>query len=171
MVDLNPLLMLHEMKLSPPTKCGTTQETTRRPKRANYKQFVRGPIPLGWLSRAAKLSNKSLHVGIALWYLRYLADSKTVKLTSKTLEIFGVSRWTARRALNLLEEEELVTVDSHTGRSPVVTIIDTEDIGGGKAPRTVVEAAHTPIDAPQAPLNCVPAVCGVNTENGGISNV
>ena len=46
----------------------------------------------------------------------------------------------------------------------MMTVVDTEDIGGSKA-------AHTPIDALQAPLNCVPAVCGVNTENRGISNV
>jgi hypothetical protein len=164
MVDLNPILLLHEMKLRPPIKCGTTLETTRHPQKVQYKRFVSGPIPLGWLSRVARLSNKSLHVGIALWYLRYLTDSKAVKLTPKTLEIFGASRWTARRALNLMEEEKLVTVDSHAGRSPLVTIIDTEDITGIKAP-------CTPIDAPQTPYNRVPVVCGVNAENAEVRDV
>lgn len=164
MIDLNPPLVLHEMKISSPTKYSTTRETTKRPQKVKYKRFVRGPIPLEWLSRVARLSDKSLHVGIALWYLRYLTESKTVKLTKKTLDIFNVSRWTARRNLLLMEEIGLVTVDSHTGRSPVVTIIDTEDIDGAKIPHTTTEDVRTP-------YNCVPAACSVNTENGGVSNV
>jgi hypothetical protein len=164
MIDLNPLLVLHEMKISSPTKYNTTRKTNKRPQKVKYKRFVRGPIPLGWISRVARLSDKSLHVGIAIWYLRYITESKTVKLTPKTLDIFNVSRWTARRNLLLMEEIGLVTVDSHTGRSPVVTIIDTEDIGGGKIPHTASEDTHTP-------YNCVSAMCGVNSENAEESNV
>jgi hypothetical protein len=128
MGDSRPVLILHDMKLISPTQCSTPRKTTRCPKRAKYKQFVSGPIPLEWLSRAAHLSDKSLHVGIALWYMRYLTNSKTVKLSKKTLEIFDISRWTVRRALNLMKAGGLVAVDSHTGRSPLVTIIDNEDI-------------------------------------------
>lgn len=127
MGDFSSVFSRHETILSSPTHCGTIKEKRKLPKKVKYKRFVRGPIPLEWLSRVASLSDKSLHVGIALWYLRYLTNSITVKLSHETLKIFNVSRWTARRSLDSMEEEGLVTVDSHCGRSPVVTIIDTED--------------------------------------------
>ena len=144
MGDLTSAFSLHEMKLSSPTHCGSTLETTKRSQKVKYKRFVRGPIPLEWLSHVAKLSDKSLHVGIALWYLRYLTGSKTDKLSHKTLEIFNVSRWTARRALELMEGGGMVTVDSHAGRSPLVTIIDTEDTEACKTSHTVADAIQTP---------------------------
>ena len=54
--------------------------------------FVKGPIPLEWLSGAAKLPGKALHVGVALWYLYGLRKNHTVKLTTVTSAIFGLNK-------------------------------------------------------------------------------
>ena len=36
----------------------------------NKDFFLRGPIPLDWLSAAAQLPGKTLNVGVALWWLK-----------------------------------------------------------------------------------------------------
>ena len=45
--------------------------------------FLRGPIPLDWLGSAATLPGKTLHIGIALWWLHGMAKGKPFKLTQK----------------------------------------------------------------------------------------
>jgi hypothetical protein len=94
------------------------------PPKRKYKKFLRGPIPLIWLSMAAQLSGKALNLGIALWYLAGLTKSFTVKPTRATLTLFGMSRWSVSRNLRLLESAGLVTVERHNGKAPLVTIVE-----------------------------------------------
>jgi hypothetical protein len=94
----------------------------RKPKTGG--RFVRGPISLAWLGRAAALPGKSLHVGLAVWYLSGLTKSRTVKLASATGRIFGADRYAVRRALMELEKVGLAAVERHPGRAPLVTILD-----------------------------------------------
>ena len=42
--------------------------------------FIKGPIPLAWMKAVAMLPGKSLHVGLALWYLAGVKKTKTVTL-------------------------------------------------------------------------------------------
>ena len=44
--------------------------------------FIKGPLPLDWMQRAARLPGKTLQVALALWYLAGLQKSLTVKLAS-----------------------------------------------------------------------------------------
>ena len=39
------------------------------------EHFLKGPVPLRWLVSAARLPGKSLHAGIALWYVAGLTRS------------------------------------------------------------------------------------------------
>jgi len=45
-----------------------------RPARANaepaVRYFIKGPLPLPWLHRAAALPGKALHIAVGLWYMR-----------------------------------------------------------------------------------------------------
>ena len=91
--------------------------------------FLKGPIPLTWLIQAGLLPGKSLHIGIALWFLSGLQKSKQVSLTRSVLEMFGVRRHSAYRALKLLESSSLVEVKRQAGRSPVVTIKNCTETG------------------------------------------
>ena len=90
------------------------------------KMFICGPIPLGWITKAAGGEGKTLHVSIALWFLAGLKRSHEVALPQSTLRRFGVSRQASYRALLRLEDAGLVSVDRHPGRSPIVTIQSTD---------------------------------------------
>ena len=87
-------------------------------------KFLKGPIPWPWLSQAGRLQGHALHVGIALWFLAGLKKVGTVTLSSSVLEDLGVSRFSGYRALQALESAGLISVDRHTGRNPLVTILN-----------------------------------------------
>jgi DNA-binding MarR family transcriptional regulator len=91
------------------------------------KKFVKGPIDLQWLQAAALLSGKAFHIGIAIWYLVGLNKDRTVKLSKKIREGFGVDRYATRRALDNLEQAGLITTERHAGRLPVVTVLDVRE--------------------------------------------
>jgi hypothetical protein len=84
--------------------------------------FIKGPLPLDWMQRAARLPGKTLQVGLTLWYLAGLQKSQTVKLASKQLESMGVSRDAKYDALARLVASGLVTVNQKPGRAPIVTL-------------------------------------------------
>jgi hypothetical protein len=115
--------LVNECKGNPPS-CHIAKKKSAPPRKRRYDRFLCGPVPLVWLSMAAKLSGKALHVGIALWYLAGVTKSFTVKLTRSTLTLFGVSRWSVSRNLRLLELAGLVTVERRKGKVPLVTIVE-----------------------------------------------
>jgi DNA-binding transcriptional ArsR family regulator len=85
---------------------------------------LKGPIPLDWLSAAARLPGKSLHVGIALWFLGGLQKSRVVSLSNIASLRFGLDRNAKYRALAWLEEAGLVSVERKLGRAPIVSLND-----------------------------------------------
>jgi hypothetical protein len=86
------------------------------------RKQLRGPIPIDWLSSAARLPGKSLHVGIALWVMGTLRKSSIVPLTNITGRHFGLDRNAKYRGLSCLEQAGLVSVQRKLGRAPMVTI-------------------------------------------------
>ena len=89
----------------------------------NYdNRFIKGPIPLKWIIAASKLSGKTLHISMVLWFLKGVNKNYTVKLSGKLIRSFGVSRSTLYRGLNNLEKAGLITVQRKMGQSPMVTI-------------------------------------------------
>jgi hypothetical protein len=84
--------------------------------------FIKGPLPLDWMQRAARLPGKTLQVALALWYLAGLQKSLTVKLASKPLDAMGVSRDAKYDALARLAAAGLVAVDQKPGQAPIVTL-------------------------------------------------
>jgi hypothetical protein len=99
---------------------------SRLPRPAKDEQYLGGPVPLAWLSRAAGLPGKALHLGIALWFaaVRSRGKDPTVALTDALADRFGLrSRTTRTRALDALRGADLVRVENRTGRAPLVTIL------------------------------------------------
>jgi hypothetical protein len=82
-----------------------------------------GPISIAWLSAAAHLPGKSLHVGVALWFTSGLQGSPVVSLTNSDSLRFGLDRNAKYRALTWLEEAGLIAVERRLGRAPRVTIL------------------------------------------------
>ena len=93
---------------------------SNRPKR----YFVKGPIPLAWLAKAAVLPGKALHVAVLICFLRGLCKSDRIKISHSVLETFGVSRQACARGLTAMEKAGLIRVERHIGRNPKVTILD-----------------------------------------------
>jgi hypothetical protein len=52
------------------------REKKTPPRHSTGEKFLKGPIPLNWLSRASQLKGKSLQVGLSLWFLAGLTNSK-----------------------------------------------------------------------------------------------
>lgn len=103
-----------------------------RPRRA--ERFIKGPIPLSWVTTAAQLGGKCCQVGNALWYVAGLQRSGAVKLSYAILELFGVDRWTYYRALDALAAAKLVSVERACGKSPVVTLLQAPAPVGNDTP-------------------------------------
>src|SRR6187399_3094149 len=73
-------------------------------------QFLKGPVPLPWLQRAANLPGRTLDLAIALWYRIGVEKTLTVTLTNVLLKEFGVDASAKARALVQLEQAGLVRV-------------------------------------------------------------
>ena len=92
------------------------------PARQRSAHFVKGPVPLPWLARAARLPGCALQLGILLWYRAGMEGCKDILIRRSELELFGVSRYAKARALKAMEATGLVTVTRARGRSPRATI-------------------------------------------------
>ena len=87
-------------------------------------RFLKGPIPMNWLNKAMQLKGKGIHVALLLWQEAGYRKSRTVSFSMQRVERLGFSRWTARRALNSLQEAGLVRVEGDPGKLKRVEILD-----------------------------------------------
>jgi len=83
-----------------------------------------GPIPFAWLAEAARQPGRALHVAIALWFLSGMTKNRKVTLSGSVLRILGVKRHSGYRGLKCLEKANLLRVKRHSGRNPIVTLLD-----------------------------------------------
>ena len=92
--------------------------------RAPTAKFIKGPIPLEWISRANALPGKVGAVGLALWFLVGVQGSRTVKLTGEVEKIAGCGRKAVYQALDTLEAVRLIRSDRKSGARAVVAILE-----------------------------------------------
>jgi hypothetical protein len=88
-------------------------------------KFLRGPIPLSWLSRLCRLNGgKVVATGLAIWFQAGLQRAREgIRLTSKGLKRFGVTRQAKWEALKALEVAGLIAVERKGKKSPLVTVL------------------------------------------------
>lgn len=103
------------------------EHITTAPGRARNTQkpqapAFRGPVPISWLTSAARLPGKSLHVGLAIWYAAGRIRSQRVLLSNLDADRFGLNRNAKYRALVWLETANLISVERKLGRTPVITV-------------------------------------------------
>ena len=84
--------------------------------------FLKGPIPIDWISVAAELPGKTLALGMAIWWLKGMSKTPTFKLTAKALSKFNISRDAASAGLTRLEKSGLISVSRSPGRRSVVGV-------------------------------------------------
>lgn len=118
LIDLKSLRLRADDVLAP------AKPKPRLPRYRPGEKFLKGPIPLKWLTLAAPLPGKALHVAIALWFQGGVEKSPTVRLNLSRLQVFGVERSAGSRALERLSARRLVTVAHRRGCAPIVTILE-----------------------------------------------
>ena len=101
-----------------------------------YKQYVRGPLPLKWFQKASNISRTAGVVGLIIWGIAYQRklwgyDSQRrtsghIKVTNHNCKKWGVCGNSKNAALRLMEEAGLIRLDLKRGRSPLVQIVDDE---------------------------------------------
>ena len=116
-----------------PFDYSTPNRTTRSPQ---YKEYVRGPLPLKWFQKASTISRTAGVVGLIIWRIAYQSklwgyDSQRrtsghIKVTNQNCMKWGVCGNSKNTALRLMEEAGLIRLDLKRGRSPIVKIIDDE---------------------------------------------
>lgn len=85
--------------------------------------FLKGPIPLDWLCKAATLPGKGLNVAIALWWLHGMAKGTPIKLSRKARGYVNISRDAASDGLSRLEALGLIRIEKQVGRSHSISIL------------------------------------------------
>lgn len=98
-------------------------------------EFLKGPIPLEWLGRAAKLPGKaSLATALAIMFEVGRRRSNQIKLTTAILNRFGVNRKAKYRALKQLEGAQLISVIRTPRKNPIVTVLPVDAESPDKTP-------------------------------------
>ena len=104
------------------------------PKSRQYKEYVRGPLPLKWFQLASNISRTAGVVGLIIWKIAYQRKlwghdsqrrtSGSIKVTNQTCMKWGICGNSKNIALRMMKEAGLIRLDTKCGRSPVVQIID-----------------------------------------------
>ena len=108
----------------------------RTSKSRQYKEYVRGPLPIKWFQRASTISRTAAVVGLIIWRIAYQKKlwgygsqrrtSESLKVTNQTCMKWGVCGNSKNAALRLMEEAGLIRLNLKRGRFPLVQIIDDE---------------------------------------------
>ena len=118
-----PMLDLEAFRAQTPTP--PLQRAAPLSIRRSKGQFIKGPIPMDWLIKAANLSGKTIHVALELWRESGCRRSRNdIPLSTDKLQSLGVGRKASYAALKHLEAAKLITVERRRGRLSRVTIID-----------------------------------------------
>jgi hypothetical protein len=99
-----------------------TSSGSRHVEPPNKPLFIKGPLSMPWLSVAAKLKGKSLHVAMAIQWLAGMNTGKPFKLTRKALEMFSVSNDAASDGVKRLEAAGHIAVQRLAGQRPTITM-------------------------------------------------
>jgi hypothetical protein len=89
----------------------------------NTAPFIKGPIPVAWLSQAAALPGKALHLALAIHWLSGMNKGAPVKVSKKALAHFCISTDAYRDGLKRLEGAGLIALTRLLGQSPIVRVV------------------------------------------------
>src|SRR4030095_8777509 len=97
-------ISLDDLRWDPPAE-PVEIPTVVRAKRKRSRAFLRGPIPMAWISRATQCGPVVWVLGTELWRLAGFTKGKVVRPNlAKVAAFYGVSRRSLTRALADLAE-------------------------------------------------------------------
>src|SRR5579864_7117175 len=123
-MDTLQSIEIEKLALPSSTSLHVPRKRHKVPRHKAGDKFLMGPVPWNWITAAARLRGKALHVAVALWFLAGLKGSGRVALSLSSLAEMGIDRFAASRGLAALEKNGLVSVIRHSGRKPIVTLLD-----------------------------------------------
>ena len=88
------------------------------------KFFIKGPIYLSWIGKAARLPGRTLHSALALCFLAGLQNTRMIKMQRKVREVFGISDDVYHSSLKRLESQGLIALIRSPGQTPIVKLLD-----------------------------------------------
>ena len=95
-------------------------------------QFIKGPLPVGWVAAAAKAGHPlALPVLLALKYKTDTLRQPWVKPPATILRLMGVDKDARSRAIAVLERAGLIEVQRRPGRPPLTRLVPWKDGQGG----------------------------------------
>lgn len=87
--------------------------------------FLRGPIPLNWLAKAAHLPGKTFHVAVLIRLQQGIdGDGRLFKVDMKFRTLFGISRFAWCRALVFLKREGLIDFHGKRGKCARIKVVE-----------------------------------------------
>lgn len=98
-----------------------TEAETNGPRRGALRFLA--PTNLSWITRAALLPGRSLHLALALKLQWDLAGRQEFAMQSSLRDMFGVDRYAERRALDRLLDAGLIEVSRRRGARPRVRLV------------------------------------------------
>jgi hypothetical protein len=117
------LIDLEDYVIKEPLKVSKGGKGKVRVKRYLTDPFLKGPIPIPWLLKAASLGKCALKVGLILWYMDGMRGGRTFRMGRGDIgRLLGVSRLTVWRGIKRLEKGGLIFVLREPGRKFVVTM-------------------------------------------------
>jgi DNA-binding transcriptional ArsR family regulator len=93
-------------------------------------KFIAGPIDVSWVCQASRHGVTALLVGLALWHLKGLRRSNGFEVSNLMVREWGVQPDAKSRALRALEKAGLIEVERRGKRSPRVTLVIRNIVGG-----------------------------------------
>lgn len=85
--------------------------------------FLKGPIPISWINRAAQLPGKAINTALAIYWLRGMNADGLIKLNQKALEFFYVSADAALDALHRMETVGLIKLHKNPGQRHWIEVL------------------------------------------------
>lgn len=85
--------------------------------------FIKGPIPIRWVSAAARLPGKTLQVALSLLWISGMQPGRHIKVTRRALDLFGVSDDAYRDALVRLTTSGLIEASTRPGQRALVRMV------------------------------------------------
>src|SRR3954465_3511596 len=105
-------------------------------------QFIKGPLPLGWVARAAQAGHpQALPVLLALRYKTDILRQPWVKPPAAVLRLLGVDKDARSRAIAAMERAGLVQVQRRPGRPPLLRLVPWAPRPSGSEPEGGADAA------------------------------
>lgn len=111
-----------DLDIGPVKRLRYNADTGAHHESAPVEKFIKGPIPLNWISRANALPGKAGAVGLALWFLVGVQGSRTVKLTGEVERIAGCGRKAVYRALAEMALHQLIEINRRSGARPIIRL-------------------------------------------------